>query len=124
MSDVRDPKTDQPLPQPGRTAIHQLVINSLPAWLPGDNLVPERSVIVEGMRARLSLGVAKYGTPLQSHNGRDALQDCWEEVLDSTVYAVQMLLEGEEVGDVVLTLISLLGKLAWLKLERAKPYVQ
>jgi len=92
MSEVRDPATDQPLPVKGQVAVHQAVIDSLPEW----NLEEKGSWAIErGLRARLALGVRKYGTPLESHNGRDALQDAWEEALDTMVYVMQLKLESD-----------------------------
>ncbi len=34
------------------------------------------------LRYRKQEGIKKYGTPLQAGNGRDALQDAYEEALD------------------------------------------
>lgn len=44
---------------------------------------------------RNEFGKAKYGTPLQPFNGRDAMQDSLEEVLDLVVYLKTALLEQE-----------------------------
>lgn len=74
MSETRDPSTDQPLPTPSdRPAVWEAVIDD--------------------MRARDQLGRKKYGTPLQNHNGRSALRDLYEELLDAAVYAKQRILE-------------------------------
>jgi hypothetical protein len=35
----------------------------------------------------------KYGTHLQPHNGRDALQDAYEELIDGALYLKQLILE-------------------------------
>ena len=40
------------------------------------------------------MGIAKYGTPLQPHNGRDPLVDAYQELLDGCVYAKQYCLEN------------------------------
>ena len=42
---------------------------------------------------REAMGIRKYGTPLQPGNGRDALQDAYEEALDLACYLKQALLE-------------------------------
>lgn len=74
MSEIRDPETDQQLPVGnGNYVIHDLVA--------GDIL------------DRLGVGVRKYGTPLQAGNGRNALQDAYEEALDLAVYLKQALEE-------------------------------
>ena len=77
MSDVRDPATDQRLP------------------VKGDLLVQQ--ILIEAFAARRELGIRKYGTPLETNNGRSALRDAWEEALDLVTYLTQALLEaGEE----------------------------
>ena len=38
--------------------------------------------VIADMEDRRRLGIARYGTPLQPHNGRDALVDAYEEALD------------------------------------------
>lgn len=42
---------------------------------------------------REQVGVERYGTPLQPHNGRDALRDAYEEALDLTCYLRQAIAE-------------------------------
>lgn len=51
------------------------------------------------LESRKAFGVAKYGVPLQAHNGRDALKDAYEEALDLCCYLRQALeerLDGRE----------------------------
>lgn len=50
-------------------------------------------MVIADMHARDDLGRARYGTPLQPHNGRDALQDAYEEALDLCVYLRQAIEE-------------------------------
>jgi len=52
------------------------------------------TALVEQMQARHELGKQKYGVGLQPFNGRDALQDAMEEILDLIVYLEQAALEG------------------------------
>lgn len=73
MSDVRDPSRDQPLPRPGK--------------------VPVQKVLRAAIEEREEYGRRKYGTVLQTDNGRDALTDAWEEALDLLTYLTQMRLE-------------------------------
>jgi len=40
-------------------------------------------------------GRRKYGVPLQPNNGRDALIDAYQEVLDLTVYLRQAIYERD-----------------------------
>lgn len=43
-------------------------------------------LVMLDMHKRDQDGRAKYGTPLQPHNGRDTLRDAYEEALDLAVY--------------------------------------
>lgn len=45
--------------------------------------------------ARIAKGTKEYGEPLASHNGRDALQDAYEEALDLSMYLKQELVERD-----------------------------
>lgn len=44
---------------------------------------------------RAAMGVQKYGTPLQAHNGRDGLVDLFEELIDAVQYCAQVLIERD-----------------------------
>jgi len=46
--------------------------------------------------ARVERGARKYGTPLRTHNGRDALWDAYQEALDLVFYLRQAILERDE----------------------------
>lgn len=69
----RDPSRDQPLPRPGSRDVQQALINAI--------------------SERRAYGISKYGQPLETHNGRDALRDAWEEVIDLAAYLTQLRLE-------------------------------
>lgn len=57
-------------------------------------------LVAKDIAARGELGKRRYGTKLQPFNGRNALLDAYEEVLDAAVYLKQALLETElEVPD-------------------------
>lgn len=75
MSETRQRPGDQPPPvaHADQPAIHDLVAADL--------------------AARRSLGTERYGTPLQPHNGRDALRDAYEECLDQACYLRQAIEE-------------------------------
>lgn len=49
--------------------------------------------VMHDMAARKKLGIRKYGTALQPFNGRDSLQDAYEEVLDLAAYLANLILE-------------------------------
>lgn len=65
--------TPEPEPQPGREDIYPLVIADI--------------------QARVAAGREKYGTVLQSHNGRDALMDAYQEAIDLVMYLRQAIAE-------------------------------
>jgi len=44
--------------------------------------------------AREQIGIQRYGTPLQAHNGRCPLWDAYEEALDLACYLMQARVEG------------------------------
>ncbi|HFQ5360115.1 hypothetical protein [Vibrio vulnificus] len=53
-------------------------------------VVPE---VMKDLTDRLAKGVNTYGTPLMTHNGRNALQDLYEELLDAACYVKQLMME-------------------------------
>ena len=54
-----------------------------------------QSRVIDDINARRELGIRRYGTALQPHNGRDALLDAYEEALDLAMYLKQALVERE-----------------------------
>jgi hypothetical protein len=68
--------TEQPKPQP----------NSLP---------PVWGLVMLDMGKRNHVGEKKYNTTLQPFNGRDVLQDAYEEALDLCVYLRQAIYERD-----------------------------
>lgn len=73
MGDTRDPERDQPLPTPGKVDV--------------------QVYLMKAIAARREHGMRKYGRPLESNNGRVALLDLWEELLDGLSYLTQGLVE-------------------------------
>lgn len=62
--------------------------------LPTPNDEPDiQSLVIADIRARRQIGVERYGTPLQPHNGRSALVDLYEELIDAACYAKQRIVE-------------------------------
>lgn len=68
---------------------------SNPPPKPNDE-TPVWDLVVEDMKHRDHVGRSRYGTPLQPFNGRDALQDAYEEALDLAVYLKQAIVEREK----------------------------
>ena len=49
--------------------------------------------VLGDLALRVSKGARQYGEPLTTHNGRDGLQDAYEEALDLALYLKQAMLE-------------------------------
>lgn len=77
------PIATQPMPQEGR-----------------ENVVPKAFEDFERMMAEsVRRGVATYHTPLKTHNGRNALRDLREELIDAWQYATQAVMEHQDLLD-------------------------
>ena len=50
-------------------------------------------LVVSDLCKRDKIGTVKYGTTLQSHNGRDPLIDAYQEALDLCMYLRQTICE-------------------------------
>lgn len=70
-------------------------------FLSGD--LPEYAPAIEHIRTdlrwRRHKGIQTYGESLQVDNGRDALLDLYEELLDAYAYSRQVCLERYDTGD-------------------------
>lgn len=90
---------DQHLPvRNNRPVIQQLVIDELLRDHTMDQ-PPNRDVrdaLVSDIWDRLAVGIQRYGTGLQPHNGRDVLRDAYEEALDLAMYLRQAVEEGAD----------------------------
>lgn len=53
------------------------------------------ALVIADMEERDQTGRARYGTPLQAHNGRDSLVDAYQEALDLVVYLRQAIAERD-----------------------------
>lgn len=52
-------------------------------------------LVIEDIKKRKEFGKKKYGVPLRANNGRNALQDAYEEAQDMMLYLKQRLVEEE-----------------------------
>lgn len=77
LEGLRQREGDQPLP------------------VPQPDVPDVQTAVIRDIVARRELGISRYGTPLQPHNGRDALRDLYEELLDGAMYARQLMLERD-----------------------------
>ena len=75
------------------------------AWLKkvgGEQIIPHgkgvdvANLVHADLEARISVGKAKYGERLTTHNDRDALLDLYQELLDATMYLRQVIYERDE----------------------------
>ncbi len=67
----------------------------------------------EDLIARADIGLKKYGTRLRVKNGRRAIVDLYQELLDALMYSMQARLEGDrEAGQYVELLMKLCTQVA------------
>ena len=52
-------------------------------------------LVLADIQARVEMGYRKYGTKLQTFNGRDALWDAYQEAVDLVMYLRQEIAERE-----------------------------
>ena len=58
-----------------------------------------QDAVISDIQERKELGVRRYGTALQPFNGRDALQDAYEEALDLAIYLKQAIIERDSINN-------------------------
>lgn len=63
-----------------------------PAPIPNDS-TPIVDLVIKDMEERKRIGIERYGVALQANNGRDALRDTYEELLDACIYIKQVMIE-------------------------------
>ena len=83
----------QQLPSQGQTDVTGLLIKLLSERSQAD---PRNTPIVEQLLKRQKIGIERYGRSLETYNGRDALTDLTEELIDGLQYATQVRLETED----------------------------
>ena len=69
---------------------------------PGDQPLPVQNdlpyvqdAVIADIEQRKLVGIERYGTPLQPFNGRDTLQDAYEEAIDLAMYLKQAIIERD-----------------------------
>lgn len=72
----------------------------------GDQRLPEptdhpvaHEMVKDDLDERLAIGIKRYGQPLQPFNGRNTIQDAYEETLDQAVYLRSMLYAAQRSRD-------------------------
>lgn len=63
--------------------------------MPKGRGVDVAELVKQDIEARIQHGAKLYGERLTTHNGRDALLDAYQEVLDLAVYLRQMMYERD-----------------------------
>ena len=101
MSENFDPEAGQPLPITTKKSVDVAV------EVAEDLKKVGFQDIAEDVEARIRIGERKYGKRLQSFNGRDALKDLYDEVLDALNYSKQLELENLDNGEIFRGLVAL-----------------
>jgi hypothetical protein len=60
-----------------------------------NNLPCIQDLVMEDIAKRKEIGIQRYKTGLQPFNGRDGLQDAFEEALDLCMYLRQLIYERD-----------------------------
>jgi hypothetical protein len=83
---------DAPVRRPGGrwVAMGPIVDQPAPQRTDGPSM---HDLVIADMHERKQVGKEHYGTILQAHNGRDAMVDAYQEVLDLAVYLRQAIEE-------------------------------
>ena len=82
--------SEQPAPKPGQ----KLVLSRLMTRLDEDAY----HLIGDDLIERAEVGLERYGMPLMTFNGRNALRDLYDEVIDAMFYLTQYGMERGEIG--------------------------
>lgn len=111
---------DQPLPiHNNEPFCHDKVVALI------ESLWPFETEMVADVRARKALGITRYGRALQPHNGRDFLQDLYEELLDASAYAQGCVAENKLSIKEFVTIIGLAKRVKKLmRLQKARVRVK
>jgi hypothetical protein len=105
-------------PEPPPTGDGEVVLDAIlkkidEAGMGHAHLFPLQARVRADLVARAEFGLKKYGTRLRTNNGRNAITDLYQEVLDAIMYSMQARMEGKHAGTLVesfLTLAQLIAK--------------
>jgi hypothetical protein len=93
----RGAELEQPNPTVIGKAIDKLIAHveshNTPEPLPSKGKQNVTEEVIKDLQERSAAGKEKYGTPLQTFNGRKPLIDLYQELLDAVQYLKQHLLE-------------------------------
>ena len=75
-----------------------------------------RHALADDLLERARMGEERYGTPLMSHNGRSAVMDLYQELLDALMYLAQYQMETNRSDrDIVEKWVELKSVAIWVK---------
>ena len=87
-------------PNPVKTKDSKEVLTYVLTYLAGfDRNEEQIAKLRTDLILRSDLGKERYGTRLYSHNGRSAIIDLYQELLDAYFYTTQAIMEGKEVKE-------------------------
>jgi hypothetical protein len=104
MSEHFDPEAGQPLPITTKKSVDVAVEVADELKKVGLDSV------AEDVEARIRIGERKYGKRLQSFNGREAVKDLYDEVLDAMNYSKQLEIEGRDDGSLFKQLVVIVAE--------------
>ena len=99
-----EPSRPEPPPIPSGEPITPALV----AWLTTRGLTRAAELVV----ARDAYGRAKYGQPLRLDDGRDAVEDCRQELGDALQYAYRALRRGDDTRELMALAQALVRLLA------------
>jgi hypothetical protein len=73
-------------------------IDDQPSPVPREGAPSVLALVRADLVAREQIGIERYGTTLNPHNGRDGIVDAYQEILDAAAYMRQVIEEGGTVG--------------------------
>lgn len=91
------------------------VIAMIDRWMHNPSGEKRRGLpaVREDLIARAEIGEKKYGTKLRVRNGRRAIVDLYQELLDALMYSMQAKMEGDvEAGNYVELLLAISAQVA------------
>lgn len=92
--------------------------NGAPMPVPTDG-PSMHDLVCADMQQRKQLGLVRYNTLLQAYNGRDALHDAYEELLDLACYLKQLMVERDNPDPTIHLRRHLIDKHSWEVSEAA-----
>lgn len=105
---IKQREGDQPLPtQTGGEFVQDRIIEKVEALKANGSIEPDQAEkIIEQMENSKAVGMQRYGSALQTFNGRDTLQDAAEEARDLFVYLNSLVQARESQRDHLIDVVE------------------